>query len=69
PNSTIMKFLVKCEDYQLFQFTKFFWDRLEQAIKDCVDGLSSLLTYERIFSGQEHQVSRRVLESFKILGN
>ncbi|XP_072422708.1 NACHT, LRR and PYD domains-containing protein 3-like isoform X2 [Chiloscyllium punctatum] len=55
PNSTIMKFLVKCEDYQLFQFTKFFWDRLEQAIKDCVDGLSSLLTYERIFSGQEHQ--------------
>ncbi|XP_072354291.1 NACHT, LRR and PYD domains-containing protein 3-like isoform X2 [Scyliorhinus torazame] len=55
PNSSVTEFLTKCDDYQLFQLTKFYRDRLEQAIEEVVDGLSSLLTYEGIFSGQEHR--------------
>ncbi|XP_067916232.1 NACHT, LRR and PYD domains-containing protein 3-like [Heterodontus francisci] len=59
PNSTVPEFLAKCDDYQLFQLTKFYRDRLEQAIEEGVDGVSSLLTYERHFSGQEH---RKIIE-------
>ncbi|XP_038657033.1 uncharacterized protein LOC119968004 [Scyliorhinus canicula] len=62
PNSKLTEFLTKCEDYQLFQLTKFFRDRLEQAIEEGVDGLSSLLTYERIFSGQEHRKITELVE-------
>ncbi|XP_067916008.1 NACHT, LRR and PYD domains-containing protein 3-like [Heterodontus francisci] len=54
PNSTITDFLTNYDDYQLFQLTKFYRDRLEQAIEEGVDGVSSLLTFERHFSGQEH---------------
>ncbi|XP_067835585.1 NACHT, LRR and PYD domains-containing protein 3-like isoform X2 [Heptranchias perlo] len=55
PNPAITEFLTKCDDYLLFQLTKFYRDRLEQAIEEGVDGVSSLLTYERHFSGQEHR--------------
>ncbi|XP_067836547.1 NACHT, LRR and PYD domains-containing protein 3-like [Heptranchias perlo] len=55
PNTEITEFLIKCDDYQLFQLTKFYRDRLEQAIDGGVDGVSSLLTYDRHFSGQEHR--------------
>ncbi|XP_067836520.1 NACHT, LRR and PYD domains-containing protein 3-like [Heptranchias perlo] len=55
PNTAITEFLTKCDDYQLFQLTKFYRDRLEQAIEEVVDGVNSLLTYERHFSGQEHR--------------
>ncbi|XP_067916194.1 NACHT, LRR and PYD domains-containing protein 3-like isoform X2 [Heterodontus francisci] len=55
PNSTITEFLTKCNNYQLFQLMKFYRDRLEQAIEAGVDGVSSLLTYQRHFSGQEHR--------------
>ncbi|XP_067835964.1 NACHT, LRR and PYD domains-containing protein 3-like [Heptranchias perlo] len=55
PNAAITEFLTKCDDYQLFQLTKFYRDRLEQAIEEVMDGVSSLLTYERHFSGQEHR--------------
>ncbi|XP_067833493.1 NACHT, LRR and PYD domains-containing protein 3-like [Heptranchias perlo] len=55
PNTEITEFLTKCDDYQLFQLTKFYRDRLEQAIDGGVDGVSSLLTYDRHFSGQEHR--------------
>ncbi|XP_067864921.1 NACHT, LRR and PYD domains-containing protein 3-like [Heterodontus francisci] len=51
----ITEFFTKCDDYQLFLLTKFYWDRLEQAIEEVVDGVSSLLTYGRHFSGQEHR--------------
>ncbi|XP_067836890.1 NACHT, LRR and PYD domains-containing protein 3-like isoform X1 [Heptranchias perlo] len=51
----ITEFLTKCDNYQLFQLTKFYRDRLEQAIEEVVDGVSSLLTYARHFSGQEHR--------------
>ncbi|XP_067833099.1 NACHT, LRR and PYD domains-containing protein 3-like isoform X2 [Heptranchias perlo] len=55
PNSAITEFLTKCDDYRLFHLTKFYWDRLEQAVEEGVEGVSSLLTYERHFSGQEHR--------------
>ncbi|XP_067833495.1 NLR family CARD domain-containing protein 3-like [Heptranchias perlo] len=55
PNTAITEFLTKCDDYHLFQLTKFYRDRLEQAIEEVVDGVSSLLTYEWNFSGQEHR--------------
>ncbi|XP_067864883.1 NACHT, LRR and PYD domains-containing protein 3-like isoform X1 [Heterodontus francisci] len=54
PNSTITDFLTNYDDYQLFKLTTFYRDRLEQAIEEGVDGVSSLLTYERHFSRQEH---------------
>ncbi|XP_067835976.1 NACHT, LRR and PYD domains-containing protein 3-like isoform X1 [Heptranchias perlo] len=54
-NTAITEFLTNCDDYQLFQLTKFYRDRLEQAIEEVVDGVSSLLTYEWHFSGQEHR--------------
>ncbi|GCB67598.1 hypothetical protein scyTo_0015135 [Scyliorhinus torazame] len=54
PNSTNTEFLMKYNDYQLFQLTKFYQDRLEQAIEEVVDGVSLLLTYRRHFSGKEH---------------
>ncbi|XP_067864759.1 NACHT, LRR and PYD domains-containing protein 3-like [Heterodontus francisci] len=59
PNSTITEFLTKCDDYRLFHLSKFYRDRLEQAIEEGVDGISSLLTCEMLFSGQDH---RKVIE-------
>ncbi|XP_067915979.1 NACHT, LRR and PYD domains-containing protein 3-like [Heterodontus francisci] len=55
PNSITTDLLTNYDDYQLFKLTKFYRDRLEQAIEEGVDGVSSLLTYERHFSVQEHQ--------------
>ncbi|GCC17957.1 hypothetical protein chiPu_0017746 [Chiloscyllium punctatum] len=54
PDSIIIEFLTECKRYQLFRLTKFYQDRLEQAIEEGVDGVSSLLTYKKIFSGKEH---------------
>ncbi|XP_038656824.1 NACHT, LRR and PYD domains-containing protein 3-like isoform X2 [Scyliorhinus canicula] len=65
PNSSVTEFLTKCDDYQLFQWTKFYRDRLEQAIEEGVDGVSSLLTNATIFSGQEHQKVTELAEKGK----
>uniref|UniRef100_UPI00398E7E25 NACHT, LRR and PYD domains-containing protein 3-like n=1 Tax=Pristiophorus japonicus TaxID=55135 RepID=UPI00398E7E25 len=54
PNSTITYFLTKCDDYQLFWLTKFYRDRLEQAVEEGVEGLGLWLTGEDHFSGQEY---------------
>ncbi|XP_067836955.1 NACHT, LRR and PYD domains-containing protein 3-like [Heptranchias perlo] len=54
PNTAITEFLTKYDDYQLFQLTKFYRDRLEQAIEEGVEGLSFVLTHEKHFSGQEY---------------
>ncbi|XP_072354370.1 NACHT, LRR and PYD domains-containing protein 3-like [Scyliorhinus torazame] len=62
PNSTITELLKKYEDYDLFQLTKFYQNRLEQAIEEGVDGASSLLTYERIFNGHEHRKVTELVE-------
>ncbi|XP_072354316.1 NACHT, LRR and PYD domains-containing protein 3-like isoform X2 [Scyliorhinus torazame] len=60
--STISEFLTKCDDFQLFRLTKFYRDRLEQAIEEGVDRVSSLLTDEWVFSGQEHQKITELVE-------
>ncbi|XP_067833231.1 NACHT, LRR and PYD domains-containing protein 3-like [Heptranchias perlo] len=54
PNTAITDVLTKCDDYQLFQLTKFYRDRIEQAIEEGVEGLSLMLTGEDHFSGQEY---------------
>ncbi|XP_078390095.1 NACHT, LRR and PYD domains-containing protein 3-like isoform X2 [Cetorhinus maximus] len=54
PNSTIAEFLPDCNDYQLFQFTKFYQDRLEQAIEEWVEGLGLMLTGEDHLTGEEY---------------
>ncbi|XP_067837250.1 NACHT, LRR and PYD domains-containing protein 3-like isoform X1 [Heptranchias perlo] len=55
PNTAITEFLTNCGDYQLFQLTKFYRDRLEQAVEGGVDGVSSLLTFDKHFDGLEHR--------------
>ncbi|GCB76948.1 hypothetical protein scyTo_0017523, partial [Scyliorhinus torazame] len=73
PNSKMTEFL--CNDYQLFQLTKFYRDSLEQAIEEGVEGLALMLTDEGHFSGQEyHKVTELVekgnrTESSKLLLN
>ncbi|XP_078391365.1 NACHT, LRR and PYD domains-containing protein 3-like isoform X1 [Cetorhinus maximus] len=62
PNSTVTELLTKYDDYQLFQLTKFYRDRLQQAIEEGVDGVSSLLTNEWIFSRQEHRKITELME-------
>ncbi|XP_038656818.1 NACHT, LRR and PYD domains-containing protein 12-like isoform X2 [Scyliorhinus canicula] len=49
------EFLTKCNEYQLFQSTKLYRDRLEQAIEQVVDEISLLLTKEKHLSKHEHQ--------------
>ncbi|XP_078087474.1 NACHT, LRR and PYD domains-containing protein 3-like isoform X2 [Mustelus asterias] len=49
------EFLTKYNESQLFRLTKFYRGRLEQAIEERVDGISSLLTKEKYLSEREHQ--------------
>ncbi|XP_072354283.1 NACHT, LRR and PYD domains-containing protein 3-like [Scyliorhinus torazame] len=52
--SIITEFSTNSDGCHLIQLTKLYWERLEQAIEEVVNGVSLLLTYETIFSGQEH---------------
>ncbi|XP_038644565.1 NACHT, LRR and PYD domains-containing protein 3-like [Scyliorhinus canicula] len=62
PNFTLSEFLIECDDYQLFQLTKFYKDRLEQAIEEGVNGVSMLLTDKSVFSAQEYQKITQLVE-------
>ncbi|XP_072892011.1 NACHT, LRR and PYD domains-containing protein 3-like [Hemitrygon akajei] len=53
-SSEISAFLSHCVDHQLFQLTKFYRDRLEQAIEEGVEELGLMLTGEDHFTGREH---------------
>ncbi|XP_078060235.1 uncharacterized protein LOC144485999 [Mustelus asterias] len=55
PDSTLTEFFTNCDDYLLFRLTKFYRDRLEQAIEEGVEGLALMLIGEDHFSGQEYQ--------------
>ncbi|XP_078057504.1 NACHT, LRR and PYD domains-containing protein 3-like [Mustelus asterias] len=67
PNSTLTEFFTNCNDYQLFQLTKFYRDRLEQAIEEGVEGLALMLIGEDHFSGQEYQkVSELVVKGNRV---
>ncbi|XP_059799722.1 NACHT, LRR and PYD domains-containing protein 3-like [Hypanus sabinus] len=59
PNSKITCFLSNCDDHQLLQLTRFYRDRLEQAIEEGVEGIGLLLTGADQFTGQEyHKVTQ-----------
>uniref|UniRef100_UPI00398E523E NACHT, LRR and PYD domains-containing protein 3-like n=1 Tax=Pristiophorus japonicus TaxID=55135 RepID=UPI00398E523E len=62
PKSTSTGLLTKCDDYQLFQLTKFYRDRMEQAIEEGVEGFGLSLTGEDHFSGQEYQKVTELVE-------
>ncbi|XP_055513418.1 NACHT, LRR and PYD domains-containing protein 3-like [Leucoraja erinacea] len=53
-NSVNSTFLSHCDDHKLFQLTRFYRDRLEQAIEEGVDGLGLMLMGADHFSGLEY---------------
>ncbi|XP_072131327.1 NACHT, LRR and PYD domains-containing protein 3-like isoform X1 [Mobula birostris] len=53
-NSAISTFLSNCDDHQLLQLTRFYMERLEQAIEEGVEGLGLMLTGEDHFTGREY---------------
>ncbi|XP_072894162.1 NACHT, LRR and PYD domains-containing protein 3-like [Hemitrygon akajei] len=53
-NSAISAFLSNCEDHQLFQLTRFYMERLEQAIEEGVEGVSFMLTHDHHFNEREY---------------
>ncbi|XP_051883926.1 NACHT, LRR and PYD domains-containing protein 3-like isoform X2 [Pristis pectinata] len=55
PKSTISELLTQWDDEQLFQLTKFYRERLKQAIEERVEGFSLMLREKQCFSGQDHQ--------------
>ncbi|XP_062895929.1 NACHT, LRR and PYD domains-containing protein 3-like [Mobula hypostoma] len=53
-NSAISAFLSNCEDHQLFRLTRFYMERLEQAIEEGVEGVGFMLMGEDHFTGPEY---------------
>ncbi|XP_072894074.1 NACHT, LRR and PYD domains-containing protein 3-like [Hemitrygon akajei] len=54
-NSAFSTFLSNCDDHQLFRLTRFYMERLEQAIEEGVEDLSFMLTGEdHFFTGREY---------------
>ncbi|XP_051865265.1 NACHT, LRR and PYD domains-containing protein 3-like isoform X2 [Pristis pectinata] len=62
PKSAVSELLAKCEDYQLFQLTNFYRERLKPAIEEEVEGLSLMLRDEQHFSGREHEKVTELVE-------
>ncbi|XP_072894802.1 uncharacterized protein [Hemitrygon akajei] len=58
-NSAISAFLSNCEDHQLFRLSRFYMERLEQAIEEGVEGIGFMLMAEDHFTGPEYHVSVR----------
>ncbi|XP_072892666.1 NACHT, LRR and PYD domains-containing protein 3-like [Hemitrygon akajei] len=55
PEFTISDLLAQGEEYRLYQLTKFYRDRLEQAIEEKVERLGWMLTKEGHFSREENE--------------
>ncbi|XP_072894075.1 uncharacterized protein [Hemitrygon akajei] len=53
-NSAISAFLSNCDDHQLFRLTRFYMERLEQAIEEGVEGVSFMLTHGHHFNDREY---------------
>ncbi|XP_055486829.1 NACHT, LRR and PYD domains-containing protein 3-like [Leucoraja erinacea] len=51
---TLSELLTQWSDYQLFQLTKFYRERLKQAIEERVESLGFMMTRQGNFSEQEH---------------
>ncbi|XP_059849575.1 NACHT, LRR and PYD domains-containing protein 3-like isoform X1 [Hypanus sabinus] len=60
--SAITELLKNWDDYQLFQLSEFYRQRLEQAIEEEVEGVSFMLTYKGHINGQEHQEVVKIRE-------
>ncbi|XP_072891200.1 uncharacterized protein [Hemitrygon akajei] len=54
PNSAISAFLSNCEDHHLFRLTRFYTERLEQAIEEGVEGVGFMLTHDHHFNEREY---------------
>ncbi|XP_072893714.1 NACHT, LRR and PYD domains-containing protein 3-like [Hemitrygon akajei] len=68
PNSEISAFLSYCVDHQLFQLTRFYRDRMEQAIEEGVEGLGLMLTGQDHFTGREYHSVTELAEKGKRAG-
>ncbi|XP_072893737.1 NACHT, LRR and PYD domains-containing protein 3-like isoform X2 [Hemitrygon akajei] len=55
PEFTVSNLLAEGEEYRLYQLTKFYRDRLEQAIEEKVERLGWMLTKEGHFSREENE--------------
>ncbi|XP_072893242.1 uncharacterized protein [Hemitrygon akajei] len=55
PEFTISELLAQGEEYRLYQLTKFYRDRLKQAIEEKVERLGLMLTEEGHFSREENE--------------
>ncbi|XP_072892519.1 uncharacterized protein [Hemitrygon akajei] len=55
PEFTISDLLAQGEEYRLYQLTKFYRDRLKQAIEEKVERLGLMLTEEGHFSREENE--------------
>ncbi|XP_072893225.1 NACHT, LRR and PYD domains-containing protein 3-like [Hemitrygon akajei] len=64
PEFTISDLLAHGEEYRLYQLTKFYRDRLKQAIEEKVERLGWMLTKEGHFSREENAARRVMWESF-----
>ncbi|XP_072893009.1 NACHT, LRR and PYD domains-containing protein 3-like [Hemitrygon akajei] len=53
-NSAISTFLSNCDDHKLFQLTRFYKERLEQAIEQGVEGVGFMLTHDHHFNEREY---------------
>ncbi|XP_072892063.1 NACHT, LRR and PYD domains-containing protein 12-like [Hemitrygon akajei] len=53
-NSAISAFLSNCDEHQLFQLTRFYMERLEQAIEEGVEGVGFMLTHDHHFNEREY---------------
>ncbi|XP_072894289.1 NACHT, LRR and PYD domains-containing protein 3-like isoform X1 [Hemitrygon akajei] len=67
-NSAISAFLSNCEDHQLFQLTRFYMERLEQAIEEGVEGVGFMLMAEDHFTGPEYHSVTDLAEKGKRAG-
>ncbi|XP_051865124.1 uncharacterized protein LOC127566648 [Pristis pectinata] len=65
PETTISELLAQCGDYQLFQLSNFYRERLKPAIEEGVERLSLMLRDEQHFSGQEHEKVTELVERKK----
>ncbi|XP_072891766.1 NACHT, LRR and PYD domains-containing protein 3-like isoform X1 [Hemitrygon akajei] len=62
-NSAISAFLSNCEDQQLFRLTRFYMERLEQAIEEGVEGVGFMLMGEDHFTGPEYHSVTELAEN------
>ncbi|XP_059816946.1 NACHT, LRR and PYD domains-containing protein 3-like isoform X2 [Hypanus sabinus] len=62
PEFTISDLLAEGEEYRLYQLTKFYRDRLKQAIEEKVERLGLMLTKEGHFSREENEKVTELIE-------